>query len=90
MRSTDETTVVSSVGNPHYIHDDVGSTDQYACREQPTLPAEPLFVFLSEEEKRRFYLNRIKPLRSPQNHTESFSSTWFIQNLSRVRKKSSN
>ena len=69
MRSTDARTVVSSVGNPHYIHDDAGSTDQYACRERPTLPAEPLFVFLSEEEKRRFYLNRVKPLRSPQPPT---------------------
>ena len=28
--------------------------------------AEPPFVFLSEEEKRRFFLNRLKPLKSPQ------------------------
>ena len=26
----------------------------------------PSFVFLSEEEKRRLYLNRVKPLKSPQ------------------------
>ena len=69
MRSADARTVVSSVDNPHYIHDDVGSTDQYACREQPTLPAESLFVFLSEEEKRRFYVNRVKRLRWPQPPT---------------------
>ena len=69
MRSTDARTLVSSVGALHYIHADVGSTDQYSCRGQPTQRNEPLFVLLSEEETRRFYLHRFEPLRSPQHPT---------------------
>ena len=69
MRSTDARTVISSVGDSHYIHADVVSADQYACRGQPTLRNELPFVFLSEEEKSRLYLNRVKPLRSPQSPT---------------------
>ena len=71
MRSTDARTLLSSVGALHYIHAGVGSTDQYACRGQPTLRAQPLFqaVFLGEDVKRRFYLNRVKPLKAPQPPT---------------------
>ena len=66
MRSTDARTLASSVGALHCIHAGVGSTDQYACQGQRK---EPLFVLLSEEETRRFYLHRFEPLRSPQHPT---------------------
>ena len=36
----------------------------FGCNTLQTEP--PPFAFLSEEEKRRLYLNRVKPLKSPQ------------------------
>ena len=49
-----------------------------------TLRPEPLFVFLIEEEKRRLYLNGVKPLRSPSpnfwtSQSRFFASNWFFE-----------
>ena len=48
-----------------------------------TLWAETLFAFLTKDEKRRLYLNHVKPLKSPKptfwaNKSCSLLSNWFF------------
>ena len=86
MRSTDARTLVSSVGALHYIHADVGSTDQYACRGQPTLQAEPLFVLLRVRRRKggsTWIASNLWGRLSPQLLDKSISffksSNWFFR-----------
>ena len=48
---------------------------------QATLRAEPPFVFLSEEEKRRLRLNHFKPFRSPRPKPLDYSNLFSLVKL---------